>query len=86
MYYYCTCSSNARHDVARGKTPYRLVEANLDGVCRECGHYAVACRFPIQNNKDLYDYLLGARKFTKEGGYHFETKAMLDRHKSLEKL
>ena len=86
MFYYCTCSTRRRHDVARGKTPYRLVETNLEGICRECGHYAVACRFPIQNNKDLYDYLLGARNFKEEGGYIGRTKKMLDRHKSLEEL
>ena len=42
-YYYCTCSKDPTKKTAveNGRTPFREVGVDREGVCLDCGHYAV---------------------------------------------
>lgn len=42
---YCNCSKDG---IYRDKNPYRQVEVDSDGVCQNCGYYAV--KNPIRIN------------------------------------
>ena len=46
MYYYCNCTeektASKEKAVKNGRTPYRVVLADDDGVCESCGYYAMA--------------------------------------------
>lgn len=39
-HFYCTCHPDKKK-TANGRTPYREVEADKDGICLDCGYYAV---------------------------------------------
>ena len=55
-YYYCTCSTrkNKDKDVKEGRTPFREVPTDSEGVCLNCGHYAVAYFDRIDPNSGKY--------------------------------
>ena len=44
IYYYCTCIADKvfRKNIHKNMLKFREVQADDDGVCLECGHYAVA--------------------------------------------
>lgn len=63
-YYYCTCTASKDDDslfrTSRGRTPYRKVKADREGICLDCGHYAIAANkeMKLGTNK-LYNYITG---------------------------
>lgn len=69
-YFYCTClENNTKSDrrVKEGRTSYRLVRTNKNGICINCGHHAVACNRLLVHNNDLYYYLMGTNIKQKVG-------------------
>jgi hypothetical protein len=69
-YYYCTCSTdpNKRRLASLGKTPFREVEADSEGICNDCKHYAVAFHKRIDTGyKEFYNML--NPKPQEDGGY-----------------
>jgi len=60
--YYCTCTKikSQQYNVSRGRTPYRVVVTNKEGICTDCGHYAVACKKDIDpSDRGFREQLLG---------------------------
>lgn len=63
-HYYCTCTASTDEKkiflVSRGRTPYRKVKVDKEGLCENCGHYPVATNreMPLGTNK-LYNYITG---------------------------
>ena len=53
--YYCNCTPNLSSEADKGKTPLRLIEADKDGICTNCGHYAVASTKQIKKVSDIYE-------------------------------
>lgn len=70
MFFYCTCSKDPKKEkqVKEGRTTYRLVNVDLNGVCLDCGHYAVACSKIVASGNDLY-YLIMGTKYNENKGY-----------------
>lgn len=58
-YYYCTCCDDKKKTES-GKSPYREVLADDEGICLECGYYAVKTKEKINGN--IYNYLFGKEK------------------------
>lgn len=59
MYYYCTCDPNRRSATNLGRTPYRRVKADNEGVvCLDCGYYAIACRENLDPDTSLRAWLM----------------------------
>ena len=58
-FYYCTCLKNAprKNDAKLGRSPYREVTANSEGICVDCGYYAIACHIKAKGN--LYNIITG---------------------------
>lgn len=59
-YYYCTCSTSPdkRRLELLGRTPFREVEANSEGICVDCGYYAVSFYKRIDTGtRDFYNHL-----------------------------
>lgn len=52
LYYYCTCC-NDLGKTNEGKSPYREVEADKEGICKNCGYYAIATKEPIGNSRGV---------------------------------
>lgn len=64
-YFYCTCSKDLtkRNAVENGRTPFREVEVDREGVCLDCGHYAVQYFERIDPKRSkLYDKLFDEGK------------------------
>ena len=63
-YFYCTCArdmttAKGRANAREGRTPFREVDVNAEGICVDCGHYAVATRhFLSPDNGDLRTFLM----------------------------
>lgn len=53
--YYCNCTVDHSSEADKGKTPLRVVQADLDGICTNCGHYAVASTKDIKQVSDIYE-------------------------------
>jgi alpha-glucosidase (family GH31 glycosyl hydrolase) len=70
MFFYCTCSKDPKRErqVKEGRTTYRLVSVDLNGVCLDCNHYAVACNKIVSNGNDLY-YLIMGKRYKEDKGY-----------------
>ena len=73
-YHYCTCdrafdTTKGRHRARNGLTGYREVEVDDEGICVDCGHYAVATRhFLSPDNGDLRTFLMP--RVIEEGDNH----------------
>lgn len=70
-FYYCTCSE--RNPSATGT--YRKVKVDREGICLNCGHYAVACTKNLKNGNELYkelriDEKRGENYYVGEGAIH----------------
>lgn len=62
VYYYCTCSENPdkKAAVSNGRTKFRKVLTNSEGICNNCGYYAVSTRGEVDLDKgNLYKFLIG---------------------------
>jgi len=60
VFYYCTCTelNEQKRAESAGRTPFREVKIDEDGVCVNCGYYAVAYFDRIDPNRvKLYDKL-----------------------------
>jgi hypothetical protein len=55
-YYYCTCLKDAkRRDNRADSARFRLVEVDIEGICKECGYYAISSPRKVDAyNGDLY--------------------------------
>ena len=63
-YNYCTCSKdpNKAKLVDYGRTPYRQVLTNNEGICLDCGHYTIATSREVSpKGGQLYAYITGYR-------------------------
>ena len=49
-FYYCTCRE--KNPSATGT--YRKVKVDREGICLNCGHYAVACTKEVSRGSDLF--------------------------------
>ena len=49
MNHYCTCTKDNSKKANAGKTPIRKVEVDEEGICNNCGFYAVACKVEVKN-------------------------------------
>ena len=68
-WYYCTCSKKTEDEkktkkndlkVRQGRSPYREVNADKDGVCLNCGHYAIASHRRVDpETGSLYQQITG---------------------------
>lgn len=61
-YHYCTCTKDVKKVklVEYGRTPYRLVTVSRDGICIDCGHYAVSISKKCDTKSgQLYYKLMG---------------------------
>ena len=54
MNYYCNCTKESDKKANAGKSPIRKVEVCKDGICNDCGFYAVACKVDVKSTKDLF--------------------------------
>ena len=70
MFFYCTCSKDPKKErqVKEGRTTYRLVKVDSNGICLDCDHYAVACTKIVASGNDLYYLIMGTR-YKEDGGY-----------------
>jgi len=60
VFYYCTCTTDKKQKRAQaaGRTPFREVIADSEGICKDCGYYAVAYFDRIDPTRiKLYDKL-----------------------------
>ena len=55
--YYCNCTLDGSNKADKGKSPIREVEASTEGICLDCGHYAIATTVKVKTIKDLYKIL-----------------------------
>jgi hypothetical protein len=46
-----------QREVNNGRTPFREVLTDLEGVCLDCGYYAVASKEEMPANGKLYEVL-----------------------------
>ncbi len=75
-YFYCTCAREfntrkGRVNAQEGRTPYREVDVDAEGICRDCGHYAVATRIWLSpDNDELRRFIMSY--VIKEGDNHNE--------------
>ena len=60
MFYYCTCSTDPKKRLAsiNGRTPFREVNVNNEGICVDCDHYTIASRTKYDNPKSIYHNLI----------------------------
>jgi len=86
--YYCTCSENPKKDnaVRNGRTPFREVSADSEGICLNCGHYAVAYFEKIDADEgNLYRILYDEREEWKpervEGGSSLRSEYKIEKRK-----
>lgn len=57
LYYYCTCSGGKAKDLDRESRGFREVKIDADGVCKDCGYYAVALTRKVKNRTQMYSIL-----------------------------
>jgi len=65
MHYYCTCYANKKkkREVENGRTPFRKVQATDEGICLDCGYYAVSYHDDIDpEGGKLYNRLMESIK------------------------
>lgn len=65
-YYYCTCLKDAkRRDDRADSARFRPVEVDIEGICKECGHYAVSSYKKVDAyNGDLYRVIFAEKRIT----------------------
>ena len=69
MNYYCTC--NGKNNSTSSKI--RPVSVCKDGICLDCGYYAVACYKEVKDTAELYDTLRGMQhleQYNDDGSYN----------------
>jgi len=62
IWYYCTCSKKTsdKLKVKQGRSPYRDVTADNEGICIDCGHYAIASHRKVDaKSGSLYKQITG---------------------------
>jgi transposase len=74
-FYYCTCRENNPN--ATGT--YRKVKVDREGICLNCGHYAVACTKEVTRGSDLFYELRveepkGDNYYVGEGAIHVKAE------------
>lgn len=83
IYYYCTCDPKRRSQAELGKTPYRRVKVNKEGICIDCGYYAISCGKNLDPNTELRAYLMdeGSNYKAKntKGGLSFQSQKHIRR-------
>jgi len=69
VYFYCTCKEGNKESrsVKEGRTPYRLIKSEENGICSYCGHYAVASKKIMTHSNELYYYLMGVKRKERVG-------------------
>lgn len=55
-FFYCTCSKDGK-GVDKQSRGFRLVKTDDDGVCIDCGHYAVALTKKVKDRQEMYSVL-----------------------------
>lgn len=64
-YYYCNCTDDPKKKSMEkmAKTPFREVEADNEGICSNCGYYAIAFYQRIDTFKrGFYEKIYGYEK------------------------
>jgi hypothetical protein len=56
-HYYCNCTKDHSKEANKGKTPIREVTTDKEGICNNCGYYAIATTEKVKSRKDLYALL-----------------------------
>lgn len=54
MKYYCTCNPKAGNKKNSLGNGFRETKADEQGVCLDCGYYAIASRIPVEDPRLLY--------------------------------
>lgn len=54
IYYYCTCKKEAKGNGAEG---FREVQTCIEGICLDCGHYAMALPRKAKDRMEMYSIL-----------------------------
>lgn len=67
MMYFCNCKKENPIDYS---SKFRVVEVNSDGVCLDCGHYAMYSDKQVHHVED-------ATK-TKQGNFKYDDKTILE--------
>ena len=56
-YHYCTCKVEKTKATDEGRTPIRAVEVDSEGICKDCGYYAVSTSQEVKDRTELYKLL-----------------------------
>ena len=57
-HYYCNCRDTERK-VKEGRSKFEKTEVDYDGVCANCGYYAVSTREEVTAKNELYYMTVG---------------------------
>jgi hypothetical protein len=71
-YHYCTCVKDVSKIklVEYGRSPYRMVLASREGICLDCGHYAIATNRELSpRGGQLYAYITGYKSIEDKAQY-----------------
>jgi len=68
IYYYCDCTKSIKN-AQQGKGRMGLTEVDTEGICKKCGHYAMAFDRKVDNiaKGGLYFALFGKAGVTPNG-------------------
>ena len=57
-FYYCNCKGS-KWQVSQGRTKFVKTEADSEGICLNCGYYAVSTRTEVTEKNELYYMTVG---------------------------
>lgn len=73
-FYYCTCSKGSK-GIDKQSRGFRRVKADEDGVCTDCGHYAIALTKEVKDRQEMYTVLRLDKE--EEENYYINTENSL---------